>query len=748
MNRTLKHSETALAFLGCHPLQNPSAELPAADLWACRGSAFRLPAVGRSIGKFLLVLFTALLITGGLFAGDAGAELPQIKQHLQEYLCNIETDKQSVPQAQSASVKSYVQSIQPDGSWKDIDYANQSRSFWLPAEHLSRTLLLARADLLARRNAESAPALREAVVRAFEYWLKKDYRCPNWWYNEIGVPRDIGRIMILIENDLSLDQIRQGIDILSRAKISMTGQNRVWLSEVVLMRALLQQDSNLVQTARDEILAAVVITTVEGLQPDFSFHQHGPQQQFGNYGLAFAGDIANWASILRGTSLAIEKGKLEILRNYLLRGEAFVMWRGVFDVSACGRQLFPRAAVQRGRSLIRIFEAMSSIDVDHAAEYEAIGELNNCKGEGTGNTPFDNKVFWRSDYLVHRRPAFCVSVKLSSQRVIGAERVNSENLLGYHLGSGATFLYRTGHEYDDIFPVWDWCRLPGVTCAQTDGKLPSLTSKTSSIDSVFVGGVSDGIYGAAAADYNRDGLIGKKGWFFFDGQMVCLGTGFATDADQRVSTSVNQCLLNGDVTVGDEKGGSKLPMGHSEHLNLRWVHHDGIGYVFPEAMKIDIRSGAQTGKWKDVFSAGSQEVIAKDVFSLGIEHGAKPQNARYSYVVLPGTSAAQVQAFAQTPEVEILSNSPNIQAVRGLRGMLTLAVFYQPGQLNYANGRNITVNEPCLMMIRNSAQETRLTIADPTQKLKEVCVSLDGKPVHIPLPQGPYAGSSTNWPKN
>ena len=30
-------------------------------------------------------------------------------------------------------------------------------------------------------------------------------------------------------------------------------------------------------------------------------------------------------------------------------------------------------------------------------------------------------------------------------------------------GDGCTFVYRSGDEYRDIFPVWDWSKVPGTT---------------------------------------------------------------------------------------------------------------------------------------------------------------------------------------------------------------------------------------------------------------------------------------------
>jgi len=46
--------------------------------------------------------------------------------------------------------------------------------------------------------------------------------------------------------------------------------------------------------------------------------------------------------------------------------------------------------------------------------------------------------------------------------------------------------------------------------------------------------VSDGSYGLAACDFERDGLTARKSWFFFDDEIVCLGAGIMAAAGSRL----------------------------------------------------------------------------------------------------------------------------------------------------------------------------------------------------------------------
>ena len=72
--------------------------------------------------------------------------------------------------------------------------------------------------------------------------------------------------------------------------------------------------------------------------------------------------------------------------------------------------------------------------------------------------PVGNRYFWRVEFMTHQRKGWYASVKMASNRVVGAETVNGENVQGTHLFDGVTYILRSGEEYYDIFPAWDWRR--------------------------------------------------------------------------------------------------------------------------------------------------------------------------------------------------------------------------------------------------------------------------------------------------
>src|SRR6185295_11065057 len=122
---------------------------------------------------------------------------------------------------------------------------------------------------------------------------------------------------------------------------------------------------------------------------------------------------------------------------------------------------------------------------------------------------------------------------------------------GLHLADGATLFYQSGREYDDIFPVWNWRQIPGVTCAQGDESLRWPARKDRSPMTDFVGAASDGSHAVAGMDFSQRGVRAHKAWVFVDNVIVCLGAGISSSEAAPVVTTINQCLLHGDVQAND-----------------------------------------------------------------------------------------------------------------------------------------------------------------------------------------------------
>ncbi len=624
-------------------------------------------------------------------------------------------------QALANSAHAIADSIQPDGSWKDVAYADQARSNWLVDKHLNNLLTIAKA------NAQTPdPKLRQAIISGIGWWLKNDPHNPNWWHNEIGVPELLGEAAMLLGDDLPDDQRAGVIKIMNRSVwTKWTGQNLVWGCGNQVIRGILERDAKTVSDAYARMYEEIRVEKPqgEGIMPDASFHQHGSQFYSGGYGLAFANDVGRFVAYSWGTTFQIPRAKMEIYARFMLDGEQWMIRGGTFDYSATGREITrkgktavprnwltgpvtpPGAAYGLGNTVA----TLAKLDVPRRDEFANFAGL--LTGQNGAAPLSGNRYYWCSDYMSHQRPQFFTSVRMFSSRLFNTELVNDEGKKSHHLADGCTMIYARGDEYADIFPVWDWNKIPGTTAEQMDLALDKGGNHMKA-KSDFVGGVSDGTYGLCVQDLAHGKLSAHKFWMMFDDGFAALGAGINCDSRNPVVTSINQCLLHGDVSNHDQT-----------------VSHDGFTYVIPAPQKILLATGPQTGKWSDL-GTGPAEPVTMDVFNLSIDHGAHPRDASYNYFVFAGED--------HSADVEVVSNTPDLQAVNHHKQKLLGAAFWKAGKL-IAGDRTVEVDQPCLVMI----SPMRVCVSNPRNTEMRVNVTLDdGAPMVFDLPGGEMAGST------
>ena len=251
----------------------------------------------------------------------------------------------------------------------------------------------------------------------------------------------------------------------------------------------------------------------------------------------------------------------------------------------------------------------------------------------------------------------------------------------------------------------------------------------------FVGGVSDGAYGAAAMVFEQTEALpliprlkistwGRKAWFFFDREMVALGAGIGSLRDEPVGTTLNQTGLHEPVLID----GHAIEPGEAKVQPSSWVLHDEVGYTLLGP------------------AAASVKVGPSSVFTLWIDHGVRPRDAQYAYAVLPGINAQQLAEWQAHPPVRVVANTPEQQAV--IHDQLGVAeiVFYRPGNVALAAGLTVKVDHPCLVLLTKQGSSTRIAVSSPGGEFFTVHLSI-GTPqkeqsVTFALPSGDMAGKS------
>ena len=625
--------------------------------------------------------------------------------------------------------KKWTRSQQPDGSWKDIDYVRLGSYAWNAWYHVRRVRHLAIAYRTKGDPLFDSPKVRQQIRKGIDFWLAGDFTHPNWWWNSIGLPRKLGDVCILMDGELTDEQMAACCKILGRGYQKgkwkyhgdATGQNLVWMTGVHVARGCLVRSPAEVGKALNRMAKEIFISDWEGIQSDMSFWQHGSLLYSGGYGRGFSADCARFAWYAHGTRWEFPAAKTKLLTGYILDGQQWMIRGSHFDYGTLGREI-TREGIN-AKPITQACDYMIRLKSPRAAEFKAFRDrLAGDAAPGAG-APSGNRSFWRSAFMTHRREGYLTSARMLRKKLRNTDKAhNKEGLRSHHLSSGVTYIFRRGDEYVDIFPVWDWRRVPGITAERSQRALDPKHVHRTGIRS-FAGGISDGTYGAAAMDFAslwrgegfaKEQLLARKAWFYFDDEFVCLGAGVTCKSDDPVITSLNQCHLRGPVTVSGRAGVKTLTKGRHDFVDPSWVHHDGVGYLFPVSAKVHVANEAQTGSWKHISGGKSGKKVSLPVFSAWIEHGRAPKGARYAYVVAPDIAAADMAAYAKNLPIEIVSNTKSVQAVRHTKLGILQVAMYQAGKCRTPEGKfEITADGSCLLMVTDTIPGFQIAAACP-----------------------------------
>jgi chondroitin AC lyase len=635
--------------------------------------------------------------------------------------------------ADPAVVVDWLAALSPAGSWADIDYANDSLKDWTARLHLMRLGQLAHAWHDPASPLHRSPALLAGILRGLDGWYARNPQNPNWWWNQIGAPLLLAETLLRLKGACDPSYItRAEPAFLCHEPIDrFTGQNMVWTATVKIYHGILTD--NPARATQGFILVGRelrVLPGEEGLQPDMSFHQHGNLLYSGGYGQGFAGDVGRLIALSAGTAYAFPPALIERFARFLLDGSRWMVRGKTFDPVAIGREIS-----RCGHGAARFVDGLrylAAVDHPRRDEARAAAAVDPAKGLSLVS---GNRHFWCSDLMTQHRPAYYLSVRLASPRVLNADMAccGGEGRLCHHMADGVTLIMRDGNEYRDLFPAWNWRQIPGATIEQEAGDFNPETLRRPG-ENAFAGGASDGSIGCAAMNFSRFGLKARKAWFLFDEGLVALGCGITSNSPSPVRTTLNQCHWRGPAFLE----GQDRPLAEGSYDLAPGVafRHDGILYRILDG-KGTLRLGPQTGAWSDC-GVGSPDTVTLPVLNAGLDHGPQPAGATYAYAVMPGKADAD-------PFV-MVKNGPALQAVWHTGERLGHAVFYEPGMVDFPDGQRIAVDRPCILLYRTAKDGRRvLTLAQPEQQDGLITIRLTGTcpaTATLSLPVREYAGSS------
>ncbi len=610
-----------------------------------------------------------------------------------------------------------IPSVNEDGMWDDINYKDNQPGQWQAADHLRRIRSLAMAWSKENSTVYHSAKIRQSISLALGHWNSNRYKNKNWWFNEIGIPQIMRDIIVLMKDSLSKQQLNQSLEVLAQYKLAGTGANLVWSADLGLHYGALTNNISLMQQCRDTILTIIKITTQEGVQPDYSFHQHGRRLQMYHYGGAFLLDNVRLAWQLRGSWIAFPSTKIQVLTEFVLNGWQW-MARGINTVPGTIDRAASRLHALHSADIRKIIPLLYQLQPASIKTFKNMLAVQEGKISLKGY-----RYFPHSDFTAFQQPRFSFFLKTNSTRTLLTESINEENLKGDLLNSGDSYFISNGNEYYDLMPFWDWTKLPGITNFNGD-------TKNKIQQQSFVGNVSDNISGLAVMDYSLkkddQSLKAKKFWASYKNITVALIAGIKTaNLREPAFTALDQCRWQGDVTLN--RVGNILQEGTHDFNHIDWVHQNHFVYIPLSKDSFEIQIQNKTGSWSEINKSESSEIIKDKIFMPLIIHTSAKQAS--GYVVAYASTPKQAQMIAKNPSWKILRNDSVCQAV-SFDKKTVMAAFYKAEKAKLSSNISISVDKPCLILIT----ESEVYISDPSHTGGKFSVKINKSNFFVCLP--------------
>lgn len=720
--------------------------------------------------KKIISLILAVLICISAAPVFAESEVEIISQRIREDVWQSYKDAKGNTYYAKKYDTSFLTLLRDDGTYSDINYAEAPGR----ATHLTRLSSLVSTYVAPETENYHNTEVLKKIRKALEYFCLAEFddvgAGNSGWDDWIAYPTVLGEILCtLIEENVEIpsnvlssarefyfrkwEERENGAYRFCMANNNITVTATMWryiaaiYNEEDTLRMMFEECTKDWVTYGDGIAnyedgesAAPMLDRQDkshylgqGIYPDGTYLAHGELLYTRGYGNQWMNGVLPILKYAAGTEFAAPEERLQVLADMVLdsfvwgrRGEGGDFW-SVGRTLERGNGTREQYVVSYINGLL-VEPTMPRRDELIEMRDKILNDTEKSHSYVTGN-----KAYWNSDYMLHHREKFFASSKSTSNRLLRSESLNLDGNNQYYMGNGLA-VYTDGQEYIGATKVWDWDRIPGLTAIQSDDNVPDIPRNAYNQNinygyNSFHGVASDGEYGFSTADYYDEygEVDAKKAYFFFDDEVVALGAGLKSNSSSPLYTSMNQANLDGEVTYS--VGGETQTLADETKLtleNTEWIYHDNVGYVTPGEQTVSFANKSQTGNGLRI-GDDREPYETRKIFSAGIEHGTNPKGGTYTYILVPGESVEYVAEYAKNPKVQILRNDTEIQAVYHPELEILQAVFRKAGELEFADGKKISVDRPCMIMTRKIASGYEIVMQNPEQKYITVNFGINEK---------------------
>lgn len=649
---------------------------------------------------------------------------------------------------------SIINTQKRDGSWPDLRYRAEEPDEINFYQHLLRirAMVFFQKSRLDAGKTENRQVTRK-ILNAINYWLEVRPYTSERHLQYILIPNLLYEIILAGKGVIATEIIESLLEAVPQLGYPIHLMERFSKISQQLMHSIILGDNEQLEVVKNELTDLCRFRSFEGIQPDYSFHVEGPELHMGSYGIEYIERMAWFVYLFKDTTLPFGDEEISFLHDFILEGHQWMILGHVYD---------PRARAHKVSK-----ENYSVKPLIHALGYlKEAGfwndelrllelKLNKQTSPLTG-TVQGNRVFWKSDFLVHRRENYYSALKFISSRTNSGGSVDGMGLKNYYFYDGSLLVMKDGSEYEGLFPVWNWRKIPGVTCEMSNSDPPFSEPKRTLLE--FSGAVSDGQFGLAAMSYQRDSVYANKSWFFFNDGIVCMGNELQMNLYGFFSTSIEQNRLQGKVYYGYRNRIFELPTGQQYLPAVEWIKHNQTVYQFLQPGGLQVYTGPVEGSWNSLNKHQDNQGVEENIFSLWINH-EKNEDSTYQYLIVPFVEDDALNYY-RSNDYTVIQNNKKIQAVSHHGDQILQSVFYAPGFIEWDESKEIYVDSPCLLLLRLHDGYLWVSVSDPLQQQTKVSIEINMKfldneeikwnadkgtsTIELTFPKGLYSGSSVN----
>lgn len=608
--------------------------------------------------------------------------------------------------------------------------------------------------------------VKDSILNSLNWLRDNAYRenlpeLGNWWQWEIGIPKELNRIVAYMYPDLSKEQVEKFLNgsryfqpyaewsgysegaktSTSPNKRLSTGGNRIDTCYIVFMRGILTHNKDEVTNALNNLgEVAEYVTSGDGFYRDGSFIQHGSIPYGGTYGEVLLNGLGTIQNLVANTNLEIKDPRFNNIYDSIIIGYNYLFFNGRVSDSISGRAVTRKNSsdLTRGVSnLIAIAMISQGAPENYKVQLQEIVKRNIQEGDTSlilsrvknpvekkvienilndksikSNSPSGVKIFGNMDRVVNRTPNHSFVLSLHSSRVGNFESILEENTKGWHAADGMYYIYTSNlDEYSQFWPTVDPYHLPGTTesIAHRENSVGERRHPKTMVNKDFVGGATDGSYSIVGMDFSswNDLTVAKKSWFITPEFIVALGSNISSE-DGEIHTTVENRAINKNTDIINSSQKELILKNPTSNLYTGFIVLDNNNLISSTEKRV--------GKW-DKDTAELSKTFAKSF----INHGFNPKDSSYLYLIIPENSQAFIKTFNKKDIVVLSQNS----FAHGIKFKNIIAINFWEGSNNKVG--IFSSKTPMSVVAIDNKNKLSLSVSDPTHKNSKITFTVDGK---------------------